>query len=69
MVGIAQLVRAPDCGSGGRGFEFHYPPHKIRFLNGFFYIFNFIYLINMEDIVGTAYYCSKLFIRLENKIY
>ena len=33
MVGIAQLVSAPDCGSGGRGFESHYPPyyfvHKI----------------------------------------
>jgi hypothetical protein len=27
MAGIAQLVRAPDCGSGGRGFETHYPPH------------------------------------------
>ena len=27
MVGIVQLVRAPDCGSGGRGFESHYPPH------------------------------------------
>ena len=26
MVGIAQLVRAPDCGSGGREFESHYPP-------------------------------------------
>ena len=26
-VGIAQLVRAPDCGSGGREFESHYPPH------------------------------------------
>ena len=21
MVGVAQLARAPDCGSGGRGFE------------------------------------------------
>src|SRR5687768_11416707 len=21
MVGVAQLVRAPDCGSGGRGFD------------------------------------------------
>ena len=29
MVGIAQLVRAPDCGSGGREFESHYPPQKI----------------------------------------
>ena len=26
MVGIAQLVSAPDCGSGGHGFESHYPP-------------------------------------------
>ena len=23
---VAQLVRAPDCGSGGRGFETHLPP-------------------------------------------
>ena len=29
MVGIAQLVRAPDCGSGGRRFESDYPPHLI----------------------------------------
>ena len=28
MVGVAQLVRAPDCGSGCRGFESLYPPHK-----------------------------------------
>lgn len=26
MVAVAQLVRAPDCGSGGRGFETHLPP-------------------------------------------
>ena len=26
MVGIAQLVSAPDCGSGGREFESLYPP-------------------------------------------
>ena len=25
MVGIAQLVSAPDCGSGGPGFESQYP--------------------------------------------
>ena len=28
MVGIAQLVSAPDCGSGGRGFESLYPPYN-----------------------------------------
>lgn len=26
MVGVAQLVRAPVCGTGGRGFETHRPP-------------------------------------------
>ena len=26
MVDMTQLVSAPDCGSGGRGFESHYPP-------------------------------------------
>ncbi len=26
MVGIAQLVRAPGCGPGGRGFKSHYSP-------------------------------------------
>lgn len=28
MVAIAQLVRALDCGSRGRGFEPHWPPQK-----------------------------------------
>jgi hypothetical protein len=28
MVAVAQLVRAPDCGSGGRGFEPHPSPQK-----------------------------------------
>ena len=28
MVSIAQLVRAPGCGPGGRGFESHYSPQK-----------------------------------------
>ena len=29
MVGIAQLVRVPGCGPGGRGFESHYSPHPL----------------------------------------
>ena len=28
MVDVAQLVRAADCGSVGRGFESHLPPKK-----------------------------------------
>jgi hypothetical protein len=35
MVVVAQLVRAPDCDSGGRGFEPHHPP-KSRSFAGFF---------------------------------
>ncbi len=29
MAGIAQLVRAPVCGTGGRGFKSHYSPQNI----------------------------------------
>ncbi len=36
MVVVAQLVRAPDCGSGGRGFESHHPPKKKGALTPFF---------------------------------
>ncbi len=28
MVIVAQLVRAPDCGSGGHEFDSHYPPQQ-----------------------------------------
>ena len=39
MVGVAQLVRASDCGSEGRGFESHHPPQKIPVhKNGNFFI-------------------------------
>ena len=30
MVGVAQLASAPDCGSGGQGFEPLYPPFMGR---------------------------------------
>ena len=40
MVGIAQLVRAPGCGPGGRRFESVYPPHlKSRKSLGWFAFF------------------------------
>ena len=35
MVGIAQLVSAPDCGSGGQGFESLYPPCRVGTLLGY----------------------------------
>jgi putative endonuclease len=42
MVGVVQLVRTPDCDSGGRGFEPHHLPkevearHRAFFMAGFF---------------------------------
>ncbi len=36
MVVVAQLVRAPDCGSGGRRFETDLPPIKKALLKGLF---------------------------------
>ena len=37
MVGIAQLVSAPDCGSGGPGFESLYPPSGAKKLSLLFF--------------------------------
>ena len=30
MVVVVQLVRTPDCGSGGRGFKSHHPPKFLK---------------------------------------
>ncbi len=51
---VAQLVRAPDCGSGGRGFEPHLPPSgKPAFLTeaGFLFVsgFRLHYLANFAS--------------------
>lgn len=37
---VAQLVRASDCGSEGRGFETHHSPYKHPFLDAFFLFYN-----------------------------
>jgi hypothetical protein len=37
MVVVAQLVRALDCDSRGRGFEPHHPPTETRSQRGFFH--------------------------------
>jgi hypothetical protein len=36
LVVIAQLVRASDCGSEGRGFEPHWPPFRDSAMQGLF---------------------------------
>ena len=35
-VDVVQLVRTPDCGSGGRGFESHLPPGRLPCRQPFF---------------------------------
>ena len=42
MVVVAQLVRAPDCGSGGRRFETDLPPHlkkPLQIVKAFLFLF------------------------------
>ena len=53
-VGVVQLVRAPDCGSGGRGFEPHLPPErnkKSRLLEFAFFV--------LRALVISAEFASK----------
>ena len=44
MVGVAQLVRVPDCGSEGRGFESHLPPKTREVLESLFFCFPLLFL-------------------------
>ena len=56
MVDLAQLVRVPDCGSVGRGFESHIPPSKAkRFRNGVsFFVWSTLIHIQKND-----YFCGS----------
>ena len=49
MVAVAQLVRAPDCGSGGRGFETHQPPIWLGEINGHCLFPNFACILNASE--------------------
>ena len=40
MVVVAQLVRAPGCGPGGRRFEPGLPPKNLREIEGFCFNYN-----------------------------
>ena len=47
-VAVAQLVRASDCGSEGRGFEPHHPPQELKnpgLQPGFGFKRNHVYMI------------------------
>ena len=46
MVGVAQLVRAPGCGPGGRGFKSHHSPKKASHMACFFLFCDFNHFLN-----------------------
>ena len=49
MVDVAQLVRASDCGSEGRGFEPHLPPGKVSALPGMQIPAGFIFVPHIHN--------------------
>jgi len=57
---VAQLVRAPDCGSGGRGFETRLSPFKKAIRKGGFFVLDTFELtmpsLLKEGINNTTYY-------------
>ena len=53
MVDLAQLVRVPDCGSVGRGFESHIPPRKKRFERASFFV-------GFRDLRKNVYFCTSI---------
>ncbi len=73
MVVVAQLVRAPDCGSGGRRFETDLPPKKTKPFNtlkGFFCSLNFGFwytVLLTENYFFYHYNLTKMVIAMPNK--
>ncbi len=51
MVIIAQLVRASDCGSEGRGFESHWSPYSFAS----FFLFSVLALLFRSVFLITTY--------------
>ena len=48
MVVVVQLVRTPDCGSGGRRFESGLPPKKKPSTNGGFFLYKEINILQPD---------------------
>ena len=55
MVVVAQLVRAPDCGSGGRRFETDLPPKKTKpFRNERLFLYTLIRVLCYSVALSTT---------------
>ena len=55
MANVAQLVRAPGCGSGGRGFNSHHSPQILNLLKEIHMDLFFMFL---EDVDRDDPYCT-----------
>ena len=65
MVGIAQLVRASDCDSEGRGFEPHHSPTMSRdqYSGNFFLLRN---LFKTRIVIGAALFnVDSLYVKVQ----
>ena len=66
MVGVSQLVRASDCGSEGRGFESHHPPHMKRKPNPRFTFFVYLQTHKTKALQDwSALLVTKITVRLQ----
>ena len=54
MVNVAQLVRALDCGSKGRGFESHLSPPPFLGRGGLIFVTAFFYVSNSILRLGST---------------
>lgn len=53
MVIVAQLVRAPDCGSGGRGFESRLSPFFKAIGFGSLFLFDYLPRVISKQFYGV----------------
>lgn len=61
MVDVAQLVRAPVCGTGGRGFKSRHPPHiKCLELFGIFPLISKHFLFPSAKILKGSLYFGQI---------
>lgn len=48
MADVAQSVRAPACGAGGRGFETHHSPQEVYTKNTILVFFSLLCLMHVN---------------------
>ncbi len=67
MVRLAQLVRASDCGSEGRGFDPHTSPHKNGSLSGFHFFFVYNTVASTMVVISSSWRGAKYSVALAGR--